>query len=50
MRKFTIFGGGQSRPMVAPGLLQAGQKFRVVQNRTADRITNRTAPSSTKEI
>ena len=50
MRKFTIFGGGQSGPMVAPGLLQAGQKVRVVQNRTADRIANGKGPSCTKAI
>ena len=38
MRKFTIVGGGQSGLMVAIGLLKAGHKVRVVQNRTAEEI------------
>ena len=38
MRKFTIIGGGQSGLMVAIGLLKAGNKVRVVQNRTGDEI------------
>ncbi|GAB1365006.1 hypothetical protein MASR1M32_42420 [Rhodobacter sp.] len=38
MRKFTIVGGGQSGLMVAIGLLKAGHKVRVVQNRTGEDI------------
>ena len=38
MRKFTIVGGGQSGLMVAIGLLKAGHKVRVVQNRTGEEI------------
>ena len=38
MRKFTIVGGGQSGLMVAIGLLKAGHKVRVVQNRTGAEI------------
>ena len=38
MRKFTIIGGGQSGLMVAIGLLKAGNKVRVVQNRTGEDI------------
>jgi 2-polyprenyl-6-methoxyphenol hydroxylase-like FAD-dependent oxidoreductase len=38
MRKFTIVGGGQAGLMVAIGLLKAGHKVRVVQNRTGDQI------------
>jgi 2-polyprenyl-6-methoxyphenol hydroxylase-like FAD-dependent oxidoreductase len=38
MRKFTIVGGGQAGLMVAIGLLKAGHKVRVVQNRSGDQI------------
>ncbi|TDK43804.1 styrene monooxygenase/indole monooxygenase family protein [Antarcticimicrobium luteum] len=38
MRKFTIIGGGQSGLQLGLGLLKAGHKVRVVQNRTADEI------------
>ncbi len=38
MRKFTIVGGGQSGLMVGIGLLKAGHKVRIVQNRTAEEI------------
>ncbi len=38
MRKFTIIGGGQSGLQLGIGLLKAGHKVRVVQNRTADEI------------
>src|SRR5690606_301534 len=38
MRKFTIVGGGQSGLMVAIGLVKAGHKVRVVQNRTGEEI------------
>jgi len=38
MRRFTIVGGGQSGLMVAIGLLKAGHKVRVVQNRTGEEI------------
>lgn len=38
MRKFTIVGGGQSGLMVAIGLLKAGHRVRVVQNRTGEEI------------
>lgn len=38
MRKFTIIGGGQSGLMVAIGLVKAGHKVRVVQNRTGEEI------------
>lgn len=38
MRKFTIVGGGQSGLMVGIGLLKAGHKVRIVQNRTAEDI------------
>ena len=38
MRKFTIIGGGQSGLQLGIGLLKAGHKVRVVQNRTAQEI------------
>lgn len=38
MRKFTIIGGGQSGLQLGLGLLKAGHKVRVVQNRTAEEI------------
>lgn len=38
MRKFTIVGGGQSGLMVGIGLLKAGHKVRIVQNRTAEEL------------
>ena len=38
MRKFTIVGGGQSGLQLGLGLLKAGHKVRVVQNRTAEEI------------
>ncbi len=38
MRKFTIIGGGQSGLQLGIGLLKAGHKVRVVQNRTAEEI------------
>ncbi|MEZ5798691.1 MAG: styrene monooxygenase/indole monooxygenase family protein [Paracoccaceae bacterium] len=38
MRKITIIGGGQSGLQLGIGLLQAGYKVRVVQNRTAEDI------------
>ncbi|GGW25109.1 hypothetical protein GCM10011452_10830 [Gemmobacter lanyuensis] len=38
MRTITIIGGGQSGLQLGIGLLQAGHKVRVVQNRTAEDI------------
>ncbi len=38
MRKFTIVGGGQSGLMVGIGLLKAGHKVRIVQNRTGEEL------------
>jgi 2-polyprenyl-6-methoxyphenol hydroxylase-like FAD-dependent oxidoreductase len=46
MRKFTIVGGGQAGLMVAIGLLKAGHKVRVVQNRTGDQIASGKVMSS----
>ena len=40
MRTITIIGGGQSGLQLGIGLLQAGHKVRVLQNRTADEIAN----------
>ncbi len=40
MRKITIIGGGQSGLQLGIGLLQAGHKVRVVQNRTAEEVAN----------
>ncbi|NGM45783.1 FAD-binding oxidoreductase [Rhodobacter sp. SGA-6-6] len=40
MRKFTIIGGGQSGLMVAIGLVKAGHRVRVVQNRTGEEIAS----------
>jgi hypothetical protein len=38
MRKITIIGGGQSGLQLGIGLLQAGHRVRIVQNRTAEQI------------
>jgi 2-polyprenyl-6-methoxyphenol hydroxylase-like FAD-dependent oxidoreductase len=46
MRKFTIVGGGQAGLMVAIGLLKAGHKVRVVQNRSGDQIASGKVMSS----
>ena len=40
MRKITIIGGGQSGLQLGIGLLQAGHKVRVVQNRTAEEVAS----------
>ena len=38
MKKIAIVGAGQSGLQLGIGLLQAGHKVRVVQNRTADEV------------